>query len=166
MRKEFQIILVIAMSLSISCNTRNTKKNEAAANQLAGTWRLLEYTDFDTVTGKPKYPYGEHPNGYFTYTKNGIVNINGSAEKPLIVAPADEYKTQFTLGALLDKAFGYFGTYTIDTINSVVTHHVTGGSVLTYIGTDQHRQFVLKGDTLLLGDPQFKKGKRVLVREE
>jgi hypothetical protein len=63
-------------------------------------------------------------------------------------------------------AFGYFGTYTIDSLNSIVTHHVKGGSVMNYIGTDQHRQFILKGDTLLIGDPTFKIGKRVLVREE
>ena len=76
------------------------------------------------------------------------------------------YIKQLTLGTVLDNAFGYFGTYTIDSINSVVTHHVKGGSVIEYIGTDQHRQFIIKGDSLLIGDPTFKVGKRVLIREE
>ena len=84
-----------------------------------------------------------------------------------MVIPSDsEYIKPLTLGAVLDNAFGYFGTYTIDNINSIVTHHVKGGSVINYIGTDQHRQYILKGDTLLLGDPTFEVGKRVLIREE
>jgi hypothetical protein len=71
-----------------------------------------------------------------------------------------------TLGAVLDHAWGYFGTYSIDSMHSVVTHHVNGGSVISYIGTDQHRQFMIKGDTLYLGDPTFTVGKRVLIKEE
>ena len=37
---------------------------------------------------------------------------------------------------------------------------------LQTLGTDQHRQFILNTDTLLIGDPKFKIGKRVLIREE
>ena len=164
MKKRQLIILLTAMSLAIACNQRRPKKNEA--DTIVGTWRLIEYTDFDTLTGKATHPYGEHPKGYFTYTKNGIVNLNLSAEKPMIVAADSEYIKQFSLGALLNNAAGYFGTYTIDAKDSIVTHHVKGGSVLTYIGTDQHRHFILKGDTLFIGDPEFRIGKRVLIREE
>ncbi|MDB5277995.1 MAG: hypothetical protein JWR61_2950 [Ferruginibacter sp.] len=159
-------MLLIIMSLAISCTHAPAEKQIASSSNLAGTWRLIEYTDFDTATGKATHPYGEHPKGYFTYTKSGIVNLNISAEKPIIVSADSEYIKQFSLGVLLDNACGYFGTYTIDTKNSVVTHHVEGGSVLSYIGTDQPRHFILKEDTLLIGDPEFKIGKRVLIREE
>ena len=160
------VILFIALSFTISCNPGTTEKPEIQVNKLAGTWRLIEYTDYDTATGKATHPYGDHPKGYFTYTKTGIVNLNISAEKPIIVSADSEYIKQFSLGALLDNACGYFGTYTIDAKNSIVTHHVKGGSVLSYIGTDQPRHFILKKDTLLIGDPEFKIGKRVLIRED
>ena len=166
MKQQQLLILFAVISLAISCKQSASKKQETNNNKLAGTWRIIEYTDFDTVNGKASYPYGEHPRGYFTYTKNGIVNLNISAEEPLKVASDSEYIKPFTLGILLDNAAGYFGNYTIDSANSTVTHHVKGGSVLSYIGTDQHRQFILNGDTLLIGDPTFKIGKRVLVREE
>ena len=129
-------------------------------------WRLIEYADFDTVSKKWIHPYGDHPKGYFTYTSSGIVNLNGSAEKPLVISADSEYIKPLTLGAVLDNAFGYFGTCSIDSSNSIVTHHVKGGSVISYIGTDQHRQFILKGDTLLIGDPTFEVGKRILIRED
>ena len=166
MKKTPIIVLLVIMTLAISCNDSPAEKDATNSNQLVGTWRLLEYTDFDTATGKATHPYGEHPKGYFTYTKSGIVNLNISAEKPIIVSADSEYIKQFSLGVLLDNACGYFGNYTIDYKNSVVTHHVKGGSVLSYIGTDQPRHFILKEDTLLIGDPEFKIGKRVLIREE
>lgn len=160
------IILFVIMSLAISCTHGPEENHKTSSSKLVGTWRLIEYTDFDTATGKATHPYGAHPKGYFTYTKAGIVNLNISAEKPIIVSADSEYIKQFSLGALLDNACGYFGTYTIDAKNSIVTHHVKGGSVLSYIGTDQPRHFILKEDTLLIGDPEFKIGKRVLIKED
>ena len=164
--KERHLIILLTIVAVISCNYDKGKINEREKNKLVGTWRLIEYSDFDTVNNRWTHPYGDHPKGYFTYTNNGIINLNGSAEKPLDIPPDSEYIRPLTLGAVLDNAWGYFGTYSIDSINSVVTHHVKGGSVISYIGTDQHRQFIIKGDTLLIGDPTFKVGKRVLIREE
>lgn len=37
-----------------------------------------------------------------------------------------------TAGKVPDNAFGYFGTYSIDSVNSVVTRHGKGGSELDY----------------------------------
>jgi hypothetical protein len=163
--KERHLIILLALIAITSCNSGKKKINEREKNKLVGTWRLIEYSDFDSINNKWIHPYGDHPKGYFTYTNSGIVNLNGSAEKPLVIPADSEYTKPLTLGALLDNAFGYFGTYTIDSLNSVVTHHVKGGSVINYIGTDQHRQFIIKGDTLIIGDPIFEVGKRVLIRE-
>ena len=165
MKKEQLIILLSVMTVIFSCKPGKTEKN-AKANRLAGTWRLIEYSDFDTTTKKWIHPYGKHPKGYFTYTNSGIVNLSISAENPLSISEDSTYKQPLTLGALLDNAAAYFGTYTIDYENSTVTHHPKGGSIPWYIGTDQHRQFILKEDTLFIGDPTFKIGKRVLIREE
>lgn len=166
MKNTILLILLTVITAALSCKPGKTTNDSTKTNKLAGTWKLIEYTDYDTATNKWIHPYGEHPRGYFTYTNSGIVNLNISAEKPLVVSVDSEYIKPLTLGAVLDNACGYFGTYTIDSLNSVVTHHVKGGSVINYIGTDQHRQFILKGDTLLIGDPTFKVGKRVLIREE
>lgn len=165
-KEVYLVILITVMNLAFSCKSDEAEKTVSIKSRLVGTWRLIEYADFDTVAKKWIHPYGEHPKGYFTYTNSGIVNLNGSAEKPLVVPVDSEYTKPLTLGAILDNAWGYFGTYTIDSANSIVTHHVKGGSVINYIGTDQHRQFVFKGDSLFLGDPSFEVGKRVLVREE
>ena len=159
MKKNLYFLLVAVMFIA-ACQTKQS-------NKLVGTWKLIEYADFDSVTGKWTHPYGDHPKGYFTYTNSGIVNLNISSENPLIITRDSAYKHSFTLVELIDNyAVGYFGTYTIDYKNSTVTHHPKGGAIPWYIGTDQHRQFILKGDTLFIGDPTFTIGKRILIKEK
>jgi len=159
MRKTKLLILLELFTIAYSCEHKETD-----GNKLVGTWRLIEYSDFDSISRKWLQPYGSHPKGYFTYTNSGIVNLNISAENPLYISEDSAYKKPLTLGTLLDNAAGYFGTYTIDYKSSTLTHHPKGGSVLWYIGTDQHRQFIINNDTLFIGDPTFEIGKRVLVK--
>ena len=126
---------------------------------------LIEFTDLDSTTGKWNYPYGKNPKGYFTYTKNDIVNINISSEFPLKISQDSSKKYTINLyDHIWQNSFGYFGTYSVDLKNSVVTHHVEGGCIPYYIDTDQKRPFTLNGDTLIIGDNRT--WKRVLVRAD
>ncbi len=133
------------------------------SNKLVGTWKLIEFADLDSLTGQWKYRYGKLPKGYFTYTKNNIVNLNISSEIPLNISEDSAKHLDINLSNLIDNySLGYFGTYTIDFEKSIVTHHVKGGSIPWYIDTDQPRPFILKDDTLLIGDN--KTWKRILVK--
>ncbi len=141
----------------------NNKSETTASNPLIGTWRLIEFTDKDTVTGQWGYRYGKNPRGYFTYTKSNIVNLNISTDAPLKISEEDSKKHMVNLyDYVMQVAIGYFGTYTLDAEKSIVTHHVKGGGLPWYIDTDQPRQFQMKGDTLIIGDNI--KTRRVLVR--
>ena len=140
-------------------------QSTSMATTIVGTWRLIEFTDLDSTTGKWNYPYGKNPKGYFTYTKNDIVNINISSEFPLKISQDSSKKYTINLyDHIWQNSFGYFGTYSVDLKNSVVTHHVEGGCIPYYIDTDQKRPFTLNGDTLIIGDNRT--WKRVLVRAD
>ncbi|GAO42736.1 lipocalin-like domain-containing protein [Flavihumibacter petaseus] len=140
-------------------------KSVPRESQLVGTWRLIEFADIDPATSAWTYAYGKHPKGYFTYTKTGIVNLNISSETPLKISQDSASHYTINLRQWTDSnALGYFGTYTLDTKRSVVTHHVTGGSLPWYIDTDQPRPFIIRGDTLIIGDN--KTWKRVLVKAD
>jgi hypothetical protein len=54
------------------------------------------------------------------------------------------------MAELRSSYFGYFGTYTI-TSDSTVVHRVMGGTIPSYIGTDQPRNYRIRGDTLSIG---------------
>lgn len=159
------IILTIAFN-SFGQNKIASKMPNLAATKnknLIGTWKIIEYSDFDSLTGKWKDRYGRQPRGYFIYTKSGVVSINISADQPMKVSE-DTAKSMNVnyYDNYYSNAFSYFGTYDVDWKKSIVTHYVKGGSLLWYIDTHQPRQFELSGDTLTIGDK--KTTKRILVK--
>ncbi len=162
----FMIIITSAFN-SYAQNSAKTNKTDSInqAKRLVGTWRLITFADLDSASGKWIYPYGENPKGFFTYTKNNIVNLNISSEIPLKISEDSTKNYSVNLyNYIWHYALGYFGTYSIDFKNSTVIHHVTGGTIPYYIDTDQPRPFTFKGDTLIIGDN--KTWKRVLVKAD
>jgi hypothetical protein len=157
--------LILLMLLTGVTFTQSFGQSTSNENTIVGTWRLVEFADLDSTTGKWKYPYGKKPKGYFTYTKSNIVNINISSEFPLKISQDSSKKYTINLYEhIWQNSFGYFGTCSVDMRISVVTHHVEGGCIPYYIDTDQKRQFTLKGDSLIIGDN--KTWKRLLVRAD
>ena len=168
---KFSFLLPLLLFLHCSSlgqtksKSRSTTMAATQAEKLIGTWKLIEFADVDSITSKWMYPYGKYPKGYFTYTKSGIVNLNISAESPLKISEDSAKNFNINLLNWTDHfTLGYFGTYTVDLKKSIVTHHVKGGSLPWYIDTDQPRPFLLKGDTLIIGDN--KTWKRVLVKAD
>ena len=156
---RFQLLLLFTLTLISNLFGQNKIKSgkinkvETQVSKLVGTWKLIEFSDLDTITGKWKYDYGKHPRGYFTYTKAGIVNLNISADTTLPISEdsAKNYNVNL-LKWLYNYSFGYFGTYSVNINKSIITHHVTGGSLPWFVDTDQQRPFILKGDTLIISD--------------
>jgi hypothetical protein len=143
----------------------NDQKKQSRENKLVGTWKLISYSDFDSVTNKWVQPYGELPQGYFTYTSTNIVNLNISRENSLKLSQDSAKRNSISYYNLIENySFGYFGIYSVDWEKSIVTHHVKGGSVFWYNDTDQPRPFIFKGDTLIIGNLSTKK--RMLVRAD
>jgi len=134
-------LLVFLIVFAISACTDEDK------NAIVGTWKLVRFENFDK--GGSSHPFGEKPIGYFIYTQDGRVSIHiQTAEQPQdwtsLKAPPDE-------GGPGPWYVGYFGRYSLDLDAGTVTHHVEGGTILGYPGTDQERPFVLDGDRLVIG---------------
>ena len=168
---RFKLLLLLGLTItSFSFGQSKSKSKyinntKTRATSIVGTWRLIEHTDLDTISGKWIYRYGKNPRGYFTYTKTGIVNLNISTDTPMKVSEDSAKKCSVNLyDYLITNAVGYFGTYTVDVEKSIVTHHVKGGSYPWYYDTDQQRPFIIKGDTLIITNN--KTWKRVLVRAD
>ena len=167
--KKFPLLLLFIFTLYSTSFAQSKNKSgkitgtKTKSGLIVATWKLIEFTDLDTLTGKWIYRYGKNPRGYFTYTKSGVVNINISTDSPLKISEEASKKYSINLyDYIRTNSFGYFGTYTVDLEKSTVTHHVTGGTIPWYTDTDQPRPFYLKNDTLIISDK--KTHKRVLVR--
>ena len=136
------------------------------ADELIGTWRLVEVADLDE-DGKWQHRFGEHPRGYFVYDVTGRVHIQIMKVPPLEAFPEAKLNDgnlpspEHAIAAYTAYV-AYFGTYTVDAENLVVTHHVEGSLAPDFTGTDQPRPFKLEGDRLEIGDG--KTWRRVLER--
>lgn len=160
----FMILLFTHLSCGNNKSSLDALPKKSSHNKIEGVWHLIELSDFDSSSMQWNYPYGKHPKGYFIYGNGNTFTINISSEAPLKM-PFDS-ALHFNIGItdLMEKYYlGFFGTYTIDSVNSVIIHHVTGGSAPFYIDTDQPRPYFFKGDTLVIGDGIT--WKRVMVRD-
>ena len=88
MKKILFVVLLTVLTITTNSYGQNkmsivkTNKKSTVQDKLVGTWKLVEFADIDSLTGNWKYRYGKNPKGYFTYTKNGIVNLNISSTIP------------------------------------------------------------------------------------
>lgn len=130
------------------CFSSPTLAAQQPVPRLVGTWRVAEFCDVDTP-GDTIYPLGRRPIGFFIYDPAGNLSIQA-----MRAAPSGAFlRDSIPLGGMAElrsSYFGYFGTYTI-TSDSTVVHRVTGGTIPSYIGTDQPRNYRIRGDTLSIG---------------
>ena len=156
------LIPVIGLELLASCTNLTPAKQSKG---IAGTWRLVEFADYDSASHIWVDRYGKNPKGYFIYTPGGVLSINVSHEHPLKISEEEGKNYQVNVNDFFTKnAFGYFGTYTYYPDKGQLIHHVKGGTIPGYIDTDQPRQIQVKGDTAIIGDNI--NTRRVLVRVE
>ena len=160
MRKT--VLAIACIHVFVSVTTAQTTK---PAKGIAGIWKLVAFSDFDSVSQTWMHRYGKNPRGYFIYSPGGILSINVSSDTPLKIT--EEGSKNYTINFhefFSHHSFGYFGTYTYEPAKGQVIHHVKGGTLPWYTDTEQPRQIQLKGDTAIIGDNI--RTRRVLVRVE
>ena len=151
-------VLVAALALILTSTSATAQR---PGSRLVGTWRLLEFCNV-VHPGDTTYSLGRHPVGYFIYDAAGNLSIQAMRAAPSGAFIQDSVPLR-GMAEVRTSYFGYFGTYTV-TSDSTVVHHVVGGTIPTYIGTDQRRNFRFRGDTLSLSaDEPW--GCRQFVRE-
>ena len=118
----------------------------AAENPILGTWKLRSLVFEVSATGERSSPFGDHPDGYLSYSPDGRMYAVGVVEdrpKPRDVVPTDEEKVK-----LQGSMFAYAGTYTAD--GEKVVHHVDISWNQSWTGTDLVRFYKLDGNTLTI----------------
>ena len=115
-------------------------------SNVVGTWKLRSFVFEATGTGQRSSPFGDHPDGYLSYSSHGRMYAIGVVEdrpKPRDLLPTDEEKVK-----LQGSMFAYAGTYTAD--GEKVVHHVDISWNQSWTGTDQVRFYKLNGNTLTI----------------
>jgi hypothetical protein len=132
-----------------------TKKKDFGP--IVGSWQMIEAWDVNDP-GKPgkSYPWGNPPLGYWVYDAAGNVSVQISINPPLPLVDAAWWTMGQTANddmlASFNNYLAYFGTYTVDYENGIVTNNVITDVLRAYTGTAQPRPFKIVRGELLIGD--------------
>jgi hypothetical protein len=117
---------------------------------LIGTWRLVSFEE-TLPYGQRVYPYGRDPLGMLIYTDAGYmcVQIMRRDRRPLPNVVFEEMSPDEVKQAV-GGFTGFCGTYSVDSSNMVVVHHVECHVLPGSVGKDLRRTYDLEGDRLVL----------------
>ena len=125
--------------------------SDSPSPSIAGIWKLDSWRTLED-SGVWTEEFGSDPKGYFVYSENGFLSIHLMHESG---AAVQNCKPEDFAGEAPENTFlvnpscyvGYFGKYRLESDTTVV-HLPEGGTILSYIETDQPRAYRLKGDSL------------------
>jgi lipocalin-like protein len=128
--------------------TVTPRMEDNSVSAFHGTWKLVSFVRQEVSSGATSDVMGAHPSGYINYSQDGrmMVIITASDRKK----PAASVATPVEIEALTKGLVSYAGTYNVDVNARTVTHHVDISWNEVYTGTDQTRNYELKGNRLNL----------------
>ena len=120
-----------------------------AENPFVGAWSLASW-ESRSADGEVTLPYDGQPAGQITYTADG--RMSAQLMRVGRELPAAEEATGAEMSAaILGGFFSYYGDYSVDMAAGVVTHHVEGALLPSWVGSDRPRSFTFDGpDRLIL----------------
>jgi hypothetical protein len=130
------------------CAGAATAQQSPPAQQLVGTWSLvsIHYVEKD---GRKIEPFGSGATGMLYFDADGrfatqvmAANRRRFASNNRMIGTPEENE------AMSRGVVAYFGTYTVDAANRVVTLHIEQSSFPNWNGTAQLRRFAFAGDEL------------------
>lgn len=151
------LLIFVMMSILMLAHSvaAQTKSDSSAQEKFVGAWRLVS---IETIrpNGEVIYPfYGKHPEGLIMYDNSGWMSVqivsdppakapSHSSRQEVMAAPTTEKSSAF------DGYYAYCGTWSLDTAQQTVTHHIRQSLIPGEVGEDGVRHYVLDGDRLIL----------------
>ncbi len=140
------------------CVTTQSQDVEKHADRMVGSYRLISAEGHST-DGKVTLDWGPEPLGRLMLDAGGRMSIHLLNPSRRLFESGDFLRpTPEELEEAFVGYFGYFGSYTIEESEGILTFHVEGAAYPNYIGTKQRRFFILDGDRLTLRTPPERAG--------
>jgi hypothetical protein len=128
-----------------------------------GAWTVVS-SEARSETGEVLRPFGDNPVGMIVYERSGRMSVQIMNPERVQFRSADRASCSGTEAkdALLHYD-AYFGTYSVDEVQRVVTHHVVGSLLPNWIGAEQRRSYEFSGNRLILTSTPMQYGGRQII---
>jgi hypothetical protein len=132
---------------------------------LVGTWRIVRHAPAPGSSDSASLSFGSRPRGYLVYDPTGHVFLQVQD-----IVHADSVKSRWrdapdsVLKGLLHGFQAYFGTYTVDSVEQLVTHRIEGELLPRFGSVEVATPYQLRGDSLILGADSLEQWHFVRVR--
>ena len=132
-------------------------QQKSLKEQLVGTWIYVSSTSTRADGSKTDRP---NLKGVVIYTIDGhFAFVSVRADLPKLANPDRERATAEEARAVVAGSIAYYGTYSINEVDKVITAKVEGGTYANLIGTDQKRIITsLTADELTFTNPRTPAG--------
>jgi lipocalin-like protein len=140
-------LIVALMGLTLPTLAGRAATAEPAAKQFVGTWTLvsIRYVHPD---GTAIEPFGPNARGMLVFDGTRFSTEVVAADLPKFASNNRMVGTPQEYAAIAHGVVAYFGTYTVNDADRIVTLHIERSSFPNWEGTDQLRKFEFVGDEL------------------
>ena len=149
LRHPFSIAVLACLVLPLFASTTDAQQPTVSAKRrFVGTWTLvsIHYVEPD---GRRVEPFGPGARGllYFDAAGHFATQVM-AADRPRFASNNRMLGTPDENRAVSRSVVAYFGTYSVDEGNRILTLHIEQSSFPNWNGTDQRRTFAFAGDEL------------------
>ncbi len=142
------ISAIMALGIGLGFAAAGQTSGQSATQQFVGTWGLRSIV-YASPDGHKIEPFGPGAKGMLYFDGGGhfatqVMRVDRPpfASNNRMLGTVDENK------AVSQGVVAYFGTYSVDESNRILTLHIEQSSFPNWNGTDQKRTFAFAGDEL------------------
>ena len=129
-------LLILGVSLPAGDAVAQQK---SLKEQLVGTWKLVSSDNVRSDGGRVDN-IGPNPKGILIYTSDGhFALVNTRSDLPKVASNSRDRGTPEEYKAVVQGSIAYFGTYSVNEADKVISVQVDGSTFANMIGTDQKR---------------------------
>ena len=140
-------LIVGMMCLTLPVLAGRAAMSQSAAKQFVGTWTLVSIR-YVRPDGAAIEPFGPNAKGMLVFDGARFATQVMAADLPKFVSNNRMVGTPQEYEAISHGVVAYFGTYSVDEPDRIVTLHIDRSSFPNWEGTDQQRKFEFAGDEL------------------
>ena len=145
-------LLIVGVSLPASDAAGQQK---SLKQQLVGTWKLVSSHNVRSDGSKIDV-YGPNANGILIYTSDGhFALVNTRSDLPKFASNSRDRGTPEEYKAVVQGSIAYFGTYTVNEADKVITAQIEGSTFANMIGGPDQKRIItsLTADELKFTNP-------------